>query len=435
MSEHPTLESLDPIPEADRIFTLASYVPFWWSSLIVVQAFLVGLFMIVPVGPLNLVQAGVVTLVSSLFIAVLFAANAYPGMRQGIPFTVQLRSSFGIRGAPVMAGVRILPAFVWYGIGSWIGAQAADEITRSLFGFGSVPLYFVVFTVVQTVLAIAGIRSIKWFDVSLASLVVCFLGYIAFAALSELRLSEVPAWQAEGTWGRPFLVMVAASVSALITGAVNVADLSRHLRSSARDNWLGHLLGIAPPYIFMLGTGVLAGLVTGEEEPVAALTHLAPSPAVALLLLAFIIAAQFTTNLTLNILPPAHFFQDLFGTSWTTSVVATSAFSMLCMPWLLLESGNFLQFLAWIGLGLGPILGVMLGDHWIVRRRRGAEVTHLYDASHRSPFWFTRGFRPAGLVSVLAATGLSIGSLELSWVIGLPTAAILYPILVRLEPG
>ncbi len=432
MSEPPRLESLAPIPEYQRIFSLGSYIPFWWSSLIVVQAFLVGLFMVAPIGPLNLIQAGVVTLASSLTIAVLFASNAYPGMRHGIPFVVQLRQIFGIRGAPIVAGVRIVPAFAWYGIGSWIGAQAADQITRSLFGFGGVPLYFAVFTGVQTLLAIAGVKSIKWFDVSLAALVVCFLGYIAVAALVGVDLRATAAWNAEGTWGRPFLVVFAASVSALITGAVNIADLSRHLKSSDRNNWAGHVLGLVPPWAFMLGTGVLAGLVTGEREPVAALIGLAASPLVVGVLLAFIIAAQFTTNLTLNILPPAHFFQDLFKIGWAAAVVLTSLLSMVCMPWLLLESGNFLRFLAWIGLALGPILGVMLADHWVVHRWRPTDPRRLYDVSPGGACWFSRGFRPAGILSLVIATGLATWSFDLAWMVGLPVGFVLYPLLVRL---
>ena len=62
----------------------------------------------------------------------------------------------------------------------------------------------------------------------------------------------------------------------------------------------------------MLTLGIVAGASLGIWDPVRGLMQLSPNPSALLVLLAFILVAQFTTNLTINILPPALIFMDTF---------------------------------------------------------------------------------------------------------------------------
>ena len=50
-------DSLQPIPPNGRIFSTGSYVLMWWSSLIVIQAFVLGQGFLPPNGTMNLSQA------------------------------------------------------------------------------------------------------------------------------------------------------------------------------------------------------------------------------------------------------------------------------------------------------------------------------------------------------------------------------------------
>ena len=48
------------------------------------------------------------------------------------------------------------------------------------------------------------------------------------------------------------------------------------------------------------------------------------------MLLAFILVAQFTTNLTINILPPALIFMDTFRIAWRRAVIVTGVLGVSC---------------------------------------------------------------------------------------------------------
>lgn len=68
-------------------------------------------------------------------------------------------------------------------------------------------------------------------------------------------------------------------------------------------------------------------------------------------------------------------------------VVLVGVLSVLTFPWLLFTSSLFFTFVNFYVLFLGPAVGVMIADYWIVRRR-DIDVEALYDESEESKFWF-----------------------------------------------
>uniref|UniRef100_UPI00389A9805 cytosine permease n=1 Tax=Peribacillus glennii TaxID=2303991 RepID=UPI00389A9805 len=65
-----------------------------------------------------------------------------------IPFIVQARSSFGFNVARIASLIRVLPVVFWYGIESWIGAAAIDFITKTIWEYSNIWLYFILFQVI-----------------------------------------------------------------------------------------------------------------------------------------------------------------------------------------------------------------------------------------------------------------------------------------------
>ena len=128
------------------------------------------------------------------------------GQRHGLAYAVQLRSSFGLRGARIPAAIRALPAIVWYGIGSWIGAMAVAGITQPLFGFGSVPVYFLLFQIFQTGLAYFGIQTIKWFESAMAVVIFAIMGWMMARAIRGPRRANRAVVELSGIVGLAFSV-------------------------------------------------------------------------------------------------------------------------------------------------------------------------------------------------------------------------------------
>ena len=152
----------------------------------------------------------------------MFSLNGEAGKQYGIPYLIQTRSSFGMRGSKIVEILRALPAIAWYGIGTWIAALSLDGILTTLTGF-TAPwtkyVYFVALQVVQTVLAYGGIRTMKWFNV---------YGSLVIAAVMLYMLVHIVSthgFQIEETWRR------AGGLGPAILGRVD----GRHRHPRDRD--------------------------------------------------------------------------------------------------------------------------------------------------------------------------------------------------------
>ena len=428
-NENAKLEELGAISDENRSIPPWSYIALWWSSLIVVQAFAIGFFGVYPQGKLNVTQAFVALIGSAVVLALLFTWNSFPGYKRGIPFAVQARASFGVRGAKITTVLRALPAFAWYGIGNWIGALAINAITQRLWGFGNTWVYFILFLIIQTFLAIRGIKMIKYFDTVAAFIVAILIGYTLITIVRSGAIKG-ESFTYPGSWGYPFWALFATGVAGVVPGILNISDVSRHLKKSAGtgNSWLGHMIGIAPPWLYMLYVGIIFGIATGTADPVAAIMELAPSAAIGVAMLVFVLGAQISTNLTLNILAPAHAIQDLFNVKWSIGVIITGVLSIATAPWVLFTSANFFTFMNTYSVFLGPIIGVLLADYWIIRKRT-VDVEASYDTKVGSKYWYKGGFSIAAIASFVVGGVASIPFIEISWIIGMPVGFVLYIIL------
>jgi NCS1 family nucleobase:cation symporter-1 len=428
-------DSLTPIPADARIFSTGSYVLMWWSSLIVIQAFVIGQGFLPPNGTMNIAQAFFVMLVAGLVAVVMFSLNGDAGNRYCVPYLIQSRASFGIRGSKIVEILRALPALAWYGIGTWIGALSLDGILNTLIGFTApwtVFTYFVVLQAVQTWLAWGGIRTMKWFNVYGSIIITAVMAYMLVHIVNTHGFQIEESWRRAADWGPAFWAGLTTAIGILATVMLNIGDMTRHLTSSLRANWLGHFFGVLPPWFFMLTLGIIAGASLGIWDPVQALMQLSPNAFVLVVLLAFILIAQFTTNLTINILPPALILMDTFKISWHQAVVACGVLGILTCPWILLSNMQvFSGFILYYSALFGPVLGVMLADYYVVRKRR-LLIEELYATGADSRHWFRGGFNPAALIAVAVPGFVTmIWFLPVSWLVGLPAGFLLYLLLNR----
>jgi len=237
-----------------------------------------------------------------------------------------------------------------------------------------------------------------------------------------------------GDWGFGFFSVFAVGVAIIITGALNVSDMSRHLIKSKGDgnNWWGHMLGIGPAFFYMMVLGVFYGMATGNPDPVAAMMEVAPGVLIGVLMMLFVLGAQISSNLTLNILPPAHTLQDVSDKiSWKKAVLITSVICLATCPWILFTSKHYFTFMGVYACLLGPILGITLADYWVVNSQK-IDIDALYDTKQGSKYWYKGGFSLAAVIALVCGSAASFPVLNLSWMIGLPLSFVLYIILRKL---
>lgn len=410
-------EALDPVSSENRIFGIWTYIPFWISSMVVIQTFVVGQTYVPPNGVLNTYQAVVASIVAGIIIALMFVMNAQPGMKYGIPFIVQTRSSFGYIGARYAALIRVLPAVFWFGIGSWIGATGIGYITETFWGWSNSLLYFIFFMVVQTILVYFGIESAKWFNTLLSIVVFVFMIYVNVKLFSVGGEKLQNTWDTAGSWGLPFFAAVSTGVGTLITGAINISDISRYLKNRVVNNVAGNFIGIFPFHTLLILTGILAAAVTGIWDPIEALVSVMTNDTIALLLVIFIVASQITTNITLNIIPPAMQIVETFNIKWGIATIIVGILATLSFPWILLTSDIFDKFIGFYSAFLGPLLGILIADYYLVRKCN-LNIKNLYENAEK--------YNWIGMGSLIIGGIFGLIFIKISWMVSMPISFVIY---------
>lgn len=122
----------------------------------------------------------------------------------------------------------------------------------------------------------------------------------------------------------------------------------------------------------------------------------------------------------------------------------TILFAFIMQPWRLLNGAtNFLTVVGSFNVFLGPFMGIMFVDFYILRKRR-IRLRDIYDVSPKSSYWYTRGLNwraavawPAGFWFLLP--GLAQRAVEadvvwqgwtqlydISWFLGAIVSGVIY---------
>ncbi len=422
------VNSLEPIPFGERAMSPGKFITTMWSGTIVIQTMVVGQFLLYPMGALNFSQVIVAGLVSAVLCCGFIALIGQPGMKYGIPFIVQCRSSFGFEGAKIVGFLRSTPAVIWNGIGSWLGARALEEVTMGLFGFGNVWVGFIVLLALQTWLAIRGIKLIAAFNSAMSTILFAMLIYFFYVVLASGKIDWSAARAVPGGWGLIWIAGVMSAMANYTTLMLNASDLTRQINPGSSRNLLGvnlfaNIFGVVPPWMFMVLSGMMIGLATDVQDPIQGLVLLAPNRMFGLILLIFILLAQVTTNMTNNILPPALVLQDLIKVDWRKGVCIVSILSVVTCPWVLMESDNFFLFQKIYSTFLGPCTGIILADYYMILKQR-FDVSDFYNGMGK--YRYRSGYSPLALICMILGCIAAGMFIDYSWFVGFPVSAVLY---------
>ena len=152
----------------------------------------------------------------------------------------------------------------------------------------------------------------------------------------------------------------------------------------------------------------------------------------------FMLIATLSTNIAANVIAPANAFSNLAPKKigFKQGGIITAVIGVVICPWWLLNDiSNLLIVIS--GL-LGPVLGILLADYFVVRKMK-LNLNELYKVDGEYSYGGS-GFNKAAVVSLvvgvsLAIVGLIIPQLEflynLSWFIGFGVSFALYAALFK----
>ncbi|WMC10358.1 NCS1 family transporter [Oceanimonas pelagia] len=415
-------------PQKHRIMGRVSYLLAWFGGCVSIGTFTMGSSI---VGTLNLVQAVVAIAIGCFVIGIALALNGAAGYKYGIPFMVQARAAFGFSGTRFPGLVRAIPAIVWYGFQSWIGAGALNAVSATLFGFDNLVLFFVLFQFLQIGLSIFGFQGIKWLENVGSGFILLALVYMFWSVINRYG-DEITAnlVNMEGTWGVPFWGATMLFLGIYSTMMLNVSDYSRELKEGTKPGLLTtiYAMSILPCTLFMGLIGLMVSGATGVSDPIQVFSSAVDNTPLLIITLLFIAFAQVTTNVLNNVVPPTYILMDVFKLKFRTSTIIVGLLAFCTFPWELVkeESSAGLQlFVQTYSAFLGPIFAVMVVDYFILRRRK-LDLGKLYDEN--GPY---KGVNYAAVVAALTGAVVALTFSSVSWYASLIPAGLTYYLLMQ----
>lgn len=423
-------ENIKPelLPTKERIMDNLSYLAAFLGGCVSIGTFSMGASLI---GVLNLIQAIIAMAIGCSVIAIALVLSGSAGHKYGIPFMIQARSSFGVDGVKIPGFLRGIPAIVWFGFQSWVGAGAINVSLKTLIGFDNLALIFILFTALQVVLAIKGFHGIKWLENISVIFILGTLAYMFYTVYTKYGIEVATTiTNIKGTWGLPFWGGTTAFLGIYSTMILNGSDYSRELKRETKPFTTGSLywLSILPATLFMGLIGLMVSGATGNSDPVVVFSTAIDNQFLTLITLLFVAFAQVTTNVLNNIVPPTYVLMDTFHLSYKKSVVLVGILSVCTFPWLLVkpESARGLSLFVQIySAFLGPIFAVLVTDYFIIRKRK-LDLNNYYNLDGHF-----KGINWAGVIAIAIGSLISLFFVEISWYISLLPSGLVYYFLLK----
>ena len=414
---------LAPVAIEDRTWSAWNIAALWIGMAVCIPTYMLAGGMI-KLG-MNWWQATLTVMAGNMIVLVPMILNGHAGTKLGVPFPVLVRASFGINGAHIPSVARSLVACGWFGIQCWIGGAAIYSILGVLgvynpsqelsdlpvLGINAIQfLSFLAFWLIHVMIVIRGVESIKrlesWAAPYLIASGVALLIWAIFKVdqPSQLFSSKTNYADGSGFW-KVFFPQLTAMVGFWATLSLNIPDFTRYSKSQ-KDQAIGQMIGLPPTMTLFCFIGII---VTGATvilygkalwDPVKLVEEMG-SPTVVVISMLALLVATLSTNLAANVVSPANGFSNISPTriSFRMGGLLTCAIGVLIMPWRLVEDLEAYIYTWLIGYSalLGPIIGIMLCDYFIIRKTK-INTDELYDAN--GPF---KGVRWQAMVVLVIA--------------------------------
>ncbi|KAM0274368.1 hypothetical protein ACHAQH_007905 [Verticillium albo-atrum] len=421
-----------PLPPSRRTYGPWQFVGLW----VVTGSFNIGGWTtgsaLIALG-LNVWQAMLTVIVGHCLVGVICVLTGAPGAKWHIGFCILQKSSWGMWGAFIPMVQRIMLSFIWYSTQVYWGGQCVRTFISSIWpSFNKLdkPLAggtmtvadftgFIIFSLLC--LPLIYIRPERYhipFAIAAITVIPTVLTLLIYCLATVGNLGPMAAditatagvQQATGSHLGWMLVLgVCTNISGIATHLYSQSDYTRFARRP-RDQLLAQLVFVPTNTIFVAFAGIACTSCAAELFPHtrgtlvwepyrfldALQSHHDDAPraraAVAFASLAFILA-QFGISVAQNALSNGIDLSALAPRVFNLrrGGYLTAAVAFILQPWRLMNGASkFLTVMGGYGVFLGSMTGVMFADYYFVRGTR-LRLTHLYELSPESSYWYWRG--------------------------------------------
>ena len=241
----------------------------------------------------------------------------------------------------------------------------------------------IIWGIIMLATACAGFKGLKWLNYIAVPLlvIVCLYGLIA-GIVKNNGAQAIAAYAPETSAGLVFGISMVVASFAL--GGVISADYCRFAKSRS-DVVKSSIVGVIPAGLFMLVTGALMSIVTGEYD----ISSILASLGVPFLGLVALVLATWTTNVT-NAYSGGLALSNLLGfdeSKFTITTGIAGAIGTLLAAIGLLDA--FQGFLSLMSGLIPPLAGVIIASYWVIGK------------GQKENFKIKSGFSTVGVISFL----------------------------------
>ncbi|KAF5374313.1 hypothetical protein D9758_004633 [Tetrapyrgos nigripes] len=478
-----------PLPPSRRTWGSWSFVGFWLVTGINISGW-VAASSLLALG-LNVWQSMLTVIIGNIIVGFAVALNGLPGGEWHIGFPVINRYVWGVYGSFFPLIMRIMLSFVWYGTQTWFGGQSVkvviaaiwpsfltmkntlptsasmetnDFVATMIFWLVSLPLlaippeyYKVPFRYATLSITVTAFAMFIWALAKEGGGGPLLSDPTTFMGLDSIPKGSDLAWK--------MVLGITTQIGSICAGILNQSDYSRFARKPG-DQIMSQIIcvpimSILTALVGVICTSCAAGFYPDEEllwQPydllIAIQTHGGNGARAATFFAgcAFVIS-QWGINISGNGVSGGI---DLSGLFPKYINIRRGAFLTACVglainPWKLVNTANtFITVLSSFAVFLGPATGLMVTDYVVIRRRK-LRLSHLYNPSRDSIYWYTSGINlraviawingvwplMPGFIAAVQDETTSEGwmhTYDLAWLFGFFVSGATYVILCKIWP-
>ena len=420
------------------------------------------------------------TILGSLLVYTFSNLIGKPSQKFGLPFSVLLRSSFGVRGAKYIGSLRGLVGIFMFGIQTYFLSKALSYLIRiMIFSFDNTLLDQDIFLIF-----LLGLNAIDWSSILIVIIIQFFLfsrgmnfnkKLIKFSAitvyagmllfflsvfLTDVKFSSnafvnifdlnnfidinnlAPLMAVAGTTFAYFSIVI-----------LTFGDFSRYVRNEKELN-KGNLSLIINLVIFsFFALFIVAGADATLKQDPENLATIFTNPTdivgkldnllITNLTLVFIIIASASTNLIANFIPSQYSlinFTPSLLTLKSSSLIITCLGFLVGIFWLTyLSQIGILSFIDTFGSFFGPLFGIVISDFYFIQKGNLVNKD-IYSLEKGDSYYYSGGWHIKGVYSLVLGFIFSSSTIwnsklmflqSYSWIIGALIAAFVYYLLAR----
>jgi nucleobase:cation symporter-1, NCS1 family len=375
-AELDTDHAVAPVPVENR--TLSAWdIAVLWGDLGIGLLVLVTGAVLVPA--LGFADAFIAIVVGSIIGVTLLALFGSVGARHGLPTMVLLRPTLGVRGSWIPTVLNVGQLVGWTAVELWAMSLVADLVAEEVFGFSARGVWLAAAALLCTLLALWGpVRVVRvWMERFGAWMIGVIALLVTIVLITDPGLGDALRWKGIGGSGFPSFGLALDLVIAMpISWLPLVCDYNRYARSSSaafRGTFFGYL--IANIWLYTLGALLVlqaqatpnpAGIATG-------ILALAGGSIAGILFLIGLLVGE-TDEAFADIYSGAVSMQNIWPkVSERVFGVGIALVATGLAWWLTMQ--RYESFLFLIGSVFVPLFGIVITDHFVVRRGQIGDET------------------------------------------------------------